>query len=282
MLIQPLDTPITNDFGPRKSIQLPDGQWTIPFHYGVDYATKSGTPIYNAHDATVVISGWDDGSYVAPAWPTNHYGGGYWVIAQSGDWLFYYMHLSKPSKLKVGQKIRQGQLIGYVGTTGASTGPHLHFEMHRLSTPIDPELWFNKKLPGSITFSKEIMKRHYAPKNGVKINPGKSKRLPNNSKGTLSIPVNKSMLTVGGAYITGKPGTPVQLVIVRDFYDSKGKHLKSIANRRVDGVINASGRSRIQVTAAVAPEKNVRWRLVLQNDSKTDAVQVTYVTLDGK
>lgn len=282
MLLQPLDSPITNDFGPRRSIQLPDGQWTIPFHYGIDYATKTGTPIYNTHDATVVISGWDDGTYVAPAWPTNHYGGGYWVIAQSGDWLFYYMHLNKPSKLKVGQKIRQGQLIGYVGSTGASTGPHLHFEMHRLSTPIDPELWFNKKLPGSITFSKDTMKYQRSHKPGITVKPGKlSKRLSFKS-GTISIPSKKRMLVTGGAYIVGKAGTPVQLILVRDFFNSKGVRTKTTANRRVSGIVDSTGRARLQVTGVVSPQKNVRWRLVLQNDSKTDAVQVTYVTLDGK
>lgn len=118
---------ITGRFEKRNPIFI-NGVWTLPFHYGVDWSAPTGTPIYAAHDGTVTKSGWDNTAY----------GGGNEIQLTSGDWATWYLHMNKPSHLKVGAKVKRGELIGYVGSTGLSTGPHLHFELHKNGVAVDP------------------------------------------------------------------------------------------------------------------------------------------------
>lgn len=97
-------------------------------HQGVDFAAASGTPIMAAGDGTVVeIKRW--GGY------------GNWLrIRHSGGYESGYAHLSRyASGLNVGDKVRQGQLVAYVGSTGASTGPHLHHEIWLNGKRVDPK-----------------------------------------------------------------------------------------------------------------------------------------------
>jgi murein DD-endopeptidase MepM/ murein hydrolase activator NlpD len=96
-------------------------------HYGIDYVAPVGTPVSSIGDGTVTFAGWKGGYgkivYVAHA-----------KGFQSG-----YGHLSKFARgIRKGVRVHQGQLLGNVGTTGLSTGPHLHFEMKRHGTFIDP------------------------------------------------------------------------------------------------------------------------------------------------
>jgi murein DD-endopeptidase MepM/ murein hydrolase activator NlpD len=96
-------------------------------HQGVDFAAASGTPIMAAGDGTVVeIKRW--GGY------------GNWLrIKHSGGYESGYAHLSRyASGLKVGDKVKQGELVAYVGSTGASTGPHLHHEIWLHGQRVDP------------------------------------------------------------------------------------------------------------------------------------------------
>lgn len=97
-------------------------------HQGVDFAASSGTPIMAAGDGVVVKVGrW--GGY--GNWLQIKHAGGY----ESG-----YAHLSRyASGLKVGDKVRQGELVAYVGSTGASTGPHLHHEIWLNGKRVDPK-----------------------------------------------------------------------------------------------------------------------------------------------
>ncbi len=98
----------------------------MKMHTGIDFAAPIGTPILAAGDGVVVDAKW---------W------GGYgrWVrIAHSKDWDTGYGHMSAIA-VTPGQHVTQGQVIGYVGTTGRSTGPHLHFEVWHDGTPIDPK-----------------------------------------------------------------------------------------------------------------------------------------------
>lgn len=97
-------------------------------HLGVDYAADAGTPVMSVGDGTVVFAKWDKG------------GGGRVVkIKHNGTYTTLYMHLSAYGKgIKAGARVKQGQVIGYVGSSGLSTGPHLDFRFYRNGKPIDP------------------------------------------------------------------------------------------------------------------------------------------------
>ena len=97
-------------------------------HHGVDYAAPSGTPVHAVADGTVTFRGWDKGG-----------GGNTLKIKHAGNMETGYLHLKSFAKgISVGTRVSQGQLIGYVGSTGASTGPHLDFRIKKNGSPIDP------------------------------------------------------------------------------------------------------------------------------------------------
>jgi len=89
-------------------------------HKGVDFAARSGTPIMAAGTGTVVRA--------------NRFGsfGNYIKIQHSDGYATAYAHLKGFARgIKKGRRVVQDQIIGYVGSTGASTGPHLHYEVHK-------------------------------------------------------------------------------------------------------------------------------------------------------
>lgn len=97
-------------------------------HHGVDYAAPVGTPVYAIGNGKVIDKG-----YQAKG------GGNYVKIRHNSIYTTTYMHLSKFAKgLKVGDMVKQKQVIGYVGSTGLSTGPHLDFRVHENGKPINP------------------------------------------------------------------------------------------------------------------------------------------------
>jgi murein DD-endopeptidase MepM/ murein hydrolase activator NlpD len=96
-------------------------------HKGVDFAAPSGTPIYAAGNGRVELAK-RNGGY-----------GKYVRIRHTGEYSTAYAHLSGFAKgIAPGRRVRQGQVIGYVGTTGRSTGPHLHYEVLRNNAQINP------------------------------------------------------------------------------------------------------------------------------------------------
>jgi murein DD-endopeptidase MepM/ murein hydrolase activator NlpD len=103
---------LTSGFGTRRHPVLGKSR----MHKGVDYAAGTGTPIMAAGDARVQFVGWKGG--YGRAVILDH-GRGYTTL---------YAHMSKFGKYKAGQRISQGSVIGYVGSSGMSTGPHLHYE----------------------------------------------------------------------------------------------------------------------------------------------------------
>ncbi|ORE94731.1 peptidase, M23/M37 family protein [Stappia sp. 22II-S9-Z10] len=110
-------------------------------HKGVDYAAPRGTPIYAAGDGVVSEAGWKAGY-------------GRWVsIKHLNGYMTGYAHQSQIAKgIKPGVRVKQGQVIGYVGSTGFSTGPHLHYEVHVNGRPVNPlkiRLRRGKELTGS-------------------------------------------------------------------------------------------------------------------------------------
>lgn len=96
-------------------------------HTGVDYAAPTGTPIHSIGDGTVYKKGYTKGA-------------GYYIkIRHNSVYTTGYNHLSRyPRGIKVGQRVKQGDIIGYVGSTGYATGPHLDFRMWRNNQPINP------------------------------------------------------------------------------------------------------------------------------------------------
>lgn len=116
-------------------------------HHGVDYAAPSGTPVQTIGDGTVIEKGWD-----------NKGGGNYMKIKHNSTYTTTYMHLKGFAKgISKGSKVKQGQVIGYVGSTGASTGPHLDFRLQKNGTYIDP-LKFNS--PSADPVKKEDIERY--------------------------------------------------------------------------------------------------------------------------
>ena len=97
-------------------------------HYGVDYAAPSGTPVKSIGSGKVVAKGYEAGG-----------GGNYLKIQHNSVYTTSYMHLRGFAKdIQVGKQVQQGEVIGYVGSTGLSTGPHLDFRVFKNGTPIDP------------------------------------------------------------------------------------------------------------------------------------------------
>ncbi len=100
---------------------------TIRAHRGVDYAANKGSPIRATGDGTISFAQYNGGC------------GNEIKIKHSEDYVTRYCHLeSYSSRTKVGRKVKQGQTIGYVGSTGLATGPHLHYEFHVNGKHTDP------------------------------------------------------------------------------------------------------------------------------------------------
>lgn len=97
-------------------------------HHGVDYAAPTGTPVYSIGDGVVVKKTYQAGG-----------GGNYLSIKHNSVYTSQYMHLSKFAKgIAAGSRVKQGQLIGYVGMTGLASGPHLDFRIYYNGSPVDP------------------------------------------------------------------------------------------------------------------------------------------------
>jgi murein DD-endopeptidase MepM/ murein hydrolase activator NlpD len=127
----PLEVPgtITSWFGYRKDPITGETK----YHNGTDIAVPEGTPILAAADGTVTIAN-----------ATDSYGGGYGYyvkIKHNETYDSLYAHCSKIS-VKKGDTVKKGQIIAYVGTTGRSTGPHLHFEIYKNGERTDALSYF--------------------------------------------------------------------------------------------------------------------------------------------
>ncbi|MEH1123419.1 M23 family metallopeptidase [Micromonospora sp. CPCC 206061] len=116
---------ITSCFGQR---------WGV-LHAGIDLAAPSGTPIHAVGAGTVVAAGWAYSGYGISV-----------VIDHGNGYMTHYAHQSKVA-VRIGQKVAASQVIGYEGSTGDSTGPHLHFEVHKgaLWNQINPAPWLKAR-----------------------------------------------------------------------------------------------------------------------------------------
>jgi murein DD-endopeptidase MepM/ murein hydrolase activator NlpD len=107
---------------------------TVKMHAGLDFAAPQGTPIYATADGTVRLSGNVGNGY------GNH------VIVNHGfSYETLYGHMVR-TKVRAGQRVKRGEVLGWVGNTGKSTGPHLHYEVHKNGRPVDPIYFFYNDL----------------------------------------------------------------------------------------------------------------------------------------
>jgi murein DD-endopeptidase MepM/ murein hydrolase activator NlpD len=107
---------------------------TVKLHAGLDFAAPQGTPIYATANGTVTVAGNTGNGY-----------GNHVVINHGYGYETLYGHMVKV-KARVGQQIKRGEVIGYVGSTGKSTGPHCHYEVHKNGQKIDPVYFFYNDL----------------------------------------------------------------------------------------------------------------------------------------
>lgn len=135
---------ISSTFGMRK---LAGFQAWSGHHPGVDYSAPMGTPIHATADGTVDSIGWNNGY------------GNTIILKHHSKITTLYAHQSRFAEgLKVGSKVSQGDLIGYVGSTGWSTGPHLHYEFRVSDKPIDP-LTATANMPAPMPLGPEHLER---------------------------------------------------------------------------------------------------------------------------
>ena len=118
--ILPVTGTVTSRYGQREETEVVSAN-----HQGIDIGADEGTPIYASMDGTVTVSS-SEGEY------------GKHIDITNGDVLTRYAHCSK-LLVKEGEKVKQGDKIAEVGSTGNSTGPHLHFEIRRDNRTINPE-----------------------------------------------------------------------------------------------------------------------------------------------
>jgi hypothetical protein len=96
-------------------------------HRGLDFAAGTGTPILAAGDGVIKIAGWHKGY------------GNYVRIQHNGTYATAYGHASRIARgIRPGTRVKQGQVIAYVGSTGMSTGPHLHYEVLQHGAQVNP------------------------------------------------------------------------------------------------------------------------------------------------
>jgi murein DD-endopeptidase MepM/ murein hydrolase activator NlpD len=103
---------------------------TTKFHAGLDFAAPQGTPIYATANGIVTTAGNTGNGY-----------GNHVVINHGYGYQTLYGHMFRV-KAKNGEHIKRGEVIGWVGSTGKSTGPHCHYEVHRNGDPVDPVYYF--------------------------------------------------------------------------------------------------------------------------------------------
>ena len=112
---------------PTTAHYLSGYDYTPPVHNGLDFDGDFGSPIYAADSGVIIYSGWSDRGY-----------GNLIVIDHDGGWQTYYGHLLDNTLLPCGSSVVKGELIASMGSTGNSTGPHLHFELRSGGQPVNP------------------------------------------------------------------------------------------------------------------------------------------------
>lgn len=132
--IQPVSNKDLNRIASGYGYRIDPVYKTIKLHAGLDFAAPQGTPIYATADGTVKIAGFSDGGY-----------GNHVVLNHGYGYETVYGHMVR-IKARGGQRVKRGEIIGYVGSTGKSTGPHCHYEVHKNGQKLDPVYFFYNDL----------------------------------------------------------------------------------------------------------------------------------------
>jgi murein DD-endopeptidase MepM/ murein hydrolase activator NlpD len=113
-------------------------------HSGVDFAVPRGTPIKASASGVVIFAGWNSGGY-----------GNLVVVQHKGGYTTWYAHMSKVTT-RVDAEVKVGEQLGLVGSTGNSTGPHLHFEIRHFDTPLNPLPLLSPEATAARSYSAEV------------------------------------------------------------------------------------------------------------------------------
>lgn len=132
--IQPVSNKDLNRIASGFGYRIDPVYKTVKLHAGLDFAAPQGTPIYATADGNVSESGFSDGGY-----------GNHVVINHGYGYETLYGHMVR-IKARRGQHVKRGEVIGYVGSTGKSTGPHCHYEVHKNGQKLDPVYFFYNDL----------------------------------------------------------------------------------------------------------------------------------------
>jgi len=124
----PVEGRISSPYGKRKHPMSGE----IEFHTGTDISAGSGSPVRATADGIVSFSGWSGGN-------------GYLVVLEHGHGFSTFFAHNKKNVVEVGQKVKRGDVIGYVGTTGSSTGPHVHYEIWKDGKHVNPKQYIGGK-----------------------------------------------------------------------------------------------------------------------------------------
>jgi len=132
--IQPVSNKDLNRIASGFGYRIDPVYKTTKMHEGLDFAAPQGTPIYATADGTITTAGSTGNGY-----------GNHVIINHGYGYETLYGHMVRV-KVRNGETVKRGQVIGWVGSTGKSTGPHLHYEVHKNGTKIDPIYFFYNDL----------------------------------------------------------------------------------------------------------------------------------------
>lgn len=132
--IQPVSNKDLNRLASGFGYRIDPVYKTTKFHAGLDFAAPQGSPVYATADGVVEVAGNLGNGF-----------GNHVVINHGFSYETLYGHMVRV-KARVGQKVRRGEVIGWVGSTGKSTGPHLHYEVHKNGREINPVYFFYNDL----------------------------------------------------------------------------------------------------------------------------------------
>jgi len=132
--IQPVSNQDLSRVASGFGIRIDPVYKTKKMHAGLDFAAPQGTPIYATADGVVKLAGYSEGGY-----------GNHVIINHGYGYETLYGHMVRV-KSHTGEKVKRGEVIGYVGSTGKSTGPHCHYEVHKNGQKLDPIYFFYNDL----------------------------------------------------------------------------------------------------------------------------------------
>ncbi|HET9755960.1 MAG TPA: peptidoglycan DD-metalloendopeptidase family protein [Candidatus Limnocylindrales bacterium] len=127
------DFSVSGEYGCSSFEYYAPGNGCAHFHNGIDLVAKYGTPVKAAAAGEVVYVGWNWADGADPAWIV--------VVAHSGNLKTWYAHMQPKRPVAVGQSVKKGQIVGYEGSTGHATGPHLHWMTELNGNFVNPRLF---------------------------------------------------------------------------------------------------------------------------------------------